>query len=104
MRTLLWLEHALLETRISLATLKRVLFGKPTEKTPRKPPAEPPADAASDSGAEPANDTQEKTEASVETPSETPAPSPPGAARDTPCIGPWSPRRRRLSWRRGPAL
>ncbi|MEA1052294.1 IS66 family transposase [Lamprobacter modestohalophilus] len=85
LRTLLWLEHALLETRISLATLKRLLFGKPTEKTPRKPPAEPPeapADAASDNGAEaasttePANDTQDAT-ADGETPNETPAPSPP---------------------------
>lgn len=89
LRTLLWLEHALLETRISLATLKRLLFGKPTEKTPRKPPAEPPeapADAASDNGAEaasttePANDTQDAT-ADGETPNETPAPSPPSRQR-----------------------
>lgn len=38
LRTLVWLQHSLLETRISLAKLKRVLFGKRTEKVPRKPP------------------------------------------------------------------
>ncbi len=42
LRTLVWLQHTLLETRISLAKLKRLLFGKPTEKAPRKPPADPP--------------------------------------------------------------
>ncbi|MBK1724572.1 hypothetical protein [Thiocystis violacea] len=35
LRTLVWLQHTLLETRISLAKLKRLLFGKPTEKAPR---------------------------------------------------------------------
>jgi len=44
LRTLVWLQHTLLETRISLAKLKRLLFGKPTEKAPRKPPDEPPPD------------------------------------------------------------
>jgi transposase len=46
LRTLLWLQHSLLETRISLAKLKRLLFGKSTEKAPRKPPA----DAGGDGG------------------------------------------------------
>lgn len=44
LRTLVWLQHTLLETRISLAKLKRLLFGKPTEKTQRKPPPDPPND------------------------------------------------------------
>ena len=30
LKTLLWLEQALLQTRISLANLKRLLFGKKT--------------------------------------------------------------------------
>ena len=34
---LLWLQHTLLSTRISLSKLKRILFGKKTEKRPRKP-------------------------------------------------------------------
>ena len=42
LRTLVWLQHTLLETRISLAKLKRLLFGKPTEKASRKPSDEPP--------------------------------------------------------------
>ena len=37
LKTLLWLERTLLETRISLSKLKRILFGKKTEKRPRKP-------------------------------------------------------------------
>jgi transposase len=37
LRTLVWLQHTLLETRISLAKLKRILFGKRTEKTQPKP-------------------------------------------------------------------
>jgi hypothetical protein len=41
LRTLLWLEQTLLETRISLAKLRKVLFGKRTEK-PRRKPAPPP--------------------------------------------------------------
>ena len=35
--TLLWIERTLLSTRISLSRLKRILFGKKTEKHPRKP-------------------------------------------------------------------
>ena len=37
LKTLLWLEHTLLETRISLSRLRRILFGKKTEKGARKP-------------------------------------------------------------------
>jgi len=37
LKTLLWIERTLLETRISLSKLKRILFGKRTEKRPRKP-------------------------------------------------------------------
>ncbi len=50
LRTLLWLERTLLETRISLAKLKKVLFGKRTEKPMGKPqqPADVPADASGD--------------------------------------------------------
>jgi hypothetical protein len=35
LKTLLWLEHTLLSTRISLAKLKRLLFGSKTEKRSR---------------------------------------------------------------------
>jgi hypothetical protein len=37
LKTLVWLQRSLLETRISLSKLKRILFGKKTEKRPRKP-------------------------------------------------------------------
>ncbi|MCP3883303.1 MAG: hypothetical protein GY701_33610, partial [Sulfitobacter sp.] len=37
LRTLVWLQRTLLETRISLSKLRRILFGKKTEKPPRKP-------------------------------------------------------------------
>jgi hypothetical protein len=48
LRTLLWLEQTLLETRISLAKLRKVLFGKRTEKPRRKPP--PPPDGSAGAG------------------------------------------------------
>jgi transposase len=48
LRTLLWLEHSLLETRISLSKLRKILFGKRTEKTTRKPPQPPEGSAGSD--------------------------------------------------------
>jgi len=48
LRTLLWLERTLFETRISLAKLKKILFGKRTEKPTRKPPRPP--DGSADSG------------------------------------------------------
>jgi hypothetical protein len=41
LHTLLWLERTLLETRISLAKLRKLLFGKRTEKPARKPPQPP---------------------------------------------------------------
>ena len=47
LRTLVWLQRTLLETRISLAKLRKILFGKRTEKAPRKP--EPPPDGSTDS-------------------------------------------------------
>jgi transposase len=49
LRTLLWLERTLLETRISLAKLRKVLFGKRTEKPTRKP-QQPPDGSADSSG------------------------------------------------------
>jgi hypothetical protein len=48
LHTLLWLERTLLETRISLAKLRKLLFGKRTEKPARKPPQPP--DGSADSG------------------------------------------------------
>ena len=47
LRTLLWLQHSLFETRISLAKLKKILFGKRTEKPTRKPPQPPDGSAGS---------------------------------------------------------
>jgi hypothetical protein len=49
LRTLVWIQRALLETRISLSRLRRILFGKKTEKRPRKP-KDP--DSGSDGGGE----------------------------------------------------
>jgi transposase len=49
--TLLWLEHALLETRMGLSRLRRILFGKRTEKR-KRPPSPPPAEVPDDSGAD----------------------------------------------------
>ncbi len=37
LRTLIWIQRTLLSTLISLSRLKRILFGKKTEKRPRKP-------------------------------------------------------------------
>ena len=48
LKTLVWLQRSLLETRISLSKLKRILFGKKTEKRPRKPKD---SDNGSDGGA-----------------------------------------------------
>lgn len=47
LKTLVWLQRSLLETRISLSKLRRILFGKKTEKRPRKPKA---PDSGSDGG------------------------------------------------------
>ena len=62
LRTLLWLERTLLETRISLAKLRKVLFGKRTEK-PRKNLRQPPEGAADsnedgEDKSDPASDTE----------------------------------------------
>jgi len=48
LQTLIWLQRTLLETRISLSKLKKILFGKRTEKSTRKP-----QDPPSGSGEEP---------------------------------------------------
>ncbi len=45
LRTLLWLERTLFETRISVSKLKKLLFGKRTEKSRRKP-RDPPSGPA----------------------------------------------------------
>ncbi len=37
LRSLVWLQRTLFETRISLSKLKKILFGKRTEKSTRKP-------------------------------------------------------------------
>jgi len=59
LRTLVWLQHTLLETRISLVKLKRLLFGKPTEKAPRKSPDAPPPEPPNDPpGAHPDGDAE----------------------------------------------
>ena len=49
LRTLLWLERTLLETRISVSKLKKLLFGKRTEKSKRKP-RDPPRGGAAGGG------------------------------------------------------
>jgi len=96
LRTLVWLQHTLLETRISLAKLKRLLFGKPTEKARRKrpdgqaggdrdaPSAEAPPserDTPSDPGA--AAGAERQADAPVAAPrnAETDKPRPPGHGR-----------------------
>jgi len=47
LRTLVWLQRTLLETRISLSKLKKILFGKRTEKPTRNPPQPPEGSAGS---------------------------------------------------------
>jgi len=87
LRTLLWLQRTLLETRISLAKLKKVLFGKRTEKPTRKPPqppdgsagsggdcggkSDPPSDAELPGGE--AGDTRDGRQSDTETGAETPS-------------------------------
>lgn len=71
LRTLVWLQHTLLETRISLAKLKRLLFGKPTEKARRTPPADPATPPDEGHGAAPAG-------------GDAAAPRPPPSGRDVP--------------------
>jgi hypothetical protein len=54
LRTLIWLQRTLLETRISLSKLKKILFGKRTEKSNRKPkdPPDEPAEGGQKSDAD----------------------------------------------------
>ncbi len=52
LKTLVWLERTLLETRISLSKLKRILFGKKTEKRPRKPKGPGSSEAGGGDGAD----------------------------------------------------
>ncbi len=54
LRTLVWIQHTLLETRIGLSKFRRMLFGEKTEKRPRKP-KEP--DTQDDGGEKGSSDT-----------------------------------------------
>ena len=56
LRTLLWLQRTLLETRISLAKLRKILFGKRTEKAPRKPKAPPDGSTDASGGSDDTSD------------------------------------------------
>jgi hypothetical protein len=58
LRTLVWLQRTLFETRISLSKLKKILFGKRTEKSTRKPqdPPSESADGGQESGEAPPSD------------------------------------------------
>ena len=56
LRTLVWLERTLLETRISLSKLRKILFGKRTEKPGRKPRNPPDEPAGGGKGAPPDRD------------------------------------------------
>jgi transposase len=58
LRTLIWLQHSLLETRISLSKLRKILFGKRTEKAGRNS-QDPPSgsdEGAKESGEAPRGD------------------------------------------------
>ena len=72
LRTLVWLQRTLLETRISLSKLRKILFGKRTEKSTRKSP-----DPASGSSEEPppegglANPAVDSTDTAADTPPDT---------------------------------
>jgi len=52
LKTLVWLQRTLLETRISLSRLKRILFGKKTEKRPHKPKDPDPGDDGGGTGSD----------------------------------------------------
>ena len=56
LRTLVWLEHTLLQARISLASLKRILFGKKTEKGARKPNTPEPGEDGGGQGSDEGGD------------------------------------------------
>ena len=87
LQTLVWLQRTLLETRISLAKLRKILFGKSTEKKPRKPT--PPPDGSTDSsgGAKhtspPAGEAQEANPTGCEHGDETGTAEPAGVDTDT---------------------
>ncbi len=80
LRTLVWLQWTLLETRISVSKLKKILFGKRTEKPARKPkdPPEEPADGGKGAGEAPqpdgglANPPAGGVDPAADTPSDTP--------------------------------
>ena len=76
LRSLVWLQRTLFETRISLSKLKKILFGKRTEKSTRDP-KDPPSGSA-DGGRE-----------SDETPpSDGGLANPPASSTDTPADSP----------------
>ncbi|MCP5023899.1 MAG: IS66 family transposase, partial [bacterium] len=56
LKTLVWLQRTLLETRISLSKLRRILFGKKTEKRPPKPKDPEGGDGGGDDGGHPPQD------------------------------------------------
>ena len=108
LRTLVWLQHTLLETRISLAKLKRLLFGKPTEKAPRKSPDNPPNDSP---GAHPDGDADAHSGNAPPCDSDTKATTArprhswqAGQTGQAAATGSWSFRRGGLSRRRGAVL
>ena len=69
LRSLVWLQRTLFETRISLSKLKKILFGKRTEKSGRKS-----QDPPSGSGEEPpsAGGLANPPASSTDTPADTP--------------------------------
>ena len=75
LRTLVWLQRTLFETRISLAKLRRLLFGKRTEKRTRTP--QDPAGQSSDTGQKREEDTA--TGKGVDRPAADPTDEAPGA-------------------------
>ncbi len=75
LRTLVWLQRTLFETRISLSKLKKVLFGKRTEKSTRK--SQNPPSGSSDSG-----------KGAGETPPDGDLAHPPVGSEDTPADSP----------------
>jgi len=87
LQTLVWLQRTLLETRISLAKLRKILFGKRTEKSPRKPA--PPPDGSTDASggsktpSDPADETKDTSPPDTERGEKTGTQTPAGAGTDT---------------------
>jgi len=80
LRSLVWLQRTLFETRISLSKLKKILFGKRTEKSGRDP-KDPPggsADGGQESGETPPSDggLANPPASSTDTPADTPPDAP----------------------------